>query len=1164
MFSKDQLRADVAALLGVPGDSIGDSDDLVRLGLHSMLLMKLSGTWRRQGYRVQSSQLALEPTIEAWAALLGAGSAPAESAPSPSPAPAPAESDPADPAAEAEDEEFALATMQHAYWVGRQSGQALGGVAAHLYVEFDGAGADPDRLERAVAQVVSRHDQLRSAFGEAGKQRILAQPPESFFRVVDLREAADADAELETMRDRMSHQLLDVAAGRVVEFVLTLLPEGKHRLHLDVDMLAADAMSYRRILDDLAAAYESDGALPPVGYSFRQYLAERGDRIPADEHEAARRWWTEKLPSLPETAELPTIAEARRADPSRSVRFHHRLEPEDKTRLYALAHGHGLTPAVTLASVFSEVIARWSARQRFLLNLPLFNREPVHDEIDQVVGDFTNSVLVDVDARASESLVARARRLQRELHSCAAHATYEGLDVLRDLGKLRGSAVTPSVVFTSGLGLGELFSERVTRLFGSPVWILSQGPQVDLDAQVAEVGGGLLVNWDTRRDALPAGVMASMFAEFRALLDSLLAPEADWNAPLSIALPAEQRAAREAAETTSASIAPRTLHAEFFERAARHPERVALVTSQGEELTYGAVAEQALSLANSLITAGVNTGDTVAVIVPKGHRQVISVLGVLAAGAVYLPVGTDQPVARRDRILSRGLVRAVVTGADVEVPEGISRIVFEESISGPRADQAVVPDPDALAYVLFTSGSTGEPKGVEVSHRAAANTLDAIAEEFGLTAEDRTIGLSALEFDLSVFDMFSPLALGGALVCIDADKVRDAAAWAELVAAHRISVLNCAPGLIGMLLDAASADQLRSLRVVITGGDRVDAGMAARMRARVPGLRFAGLGGTTETAIHSTVYEVTDEFPAEWTAVPYGRPLSGVRCRVVNERGEDAPDWVTGELWIGGVSVADGYRGDPERTADRFVTAQGTRWYRTGDLARYLPGGTIDFLGRADHQVKIRGYRVELGEVEAAAKTRPEVGEAVAAVVAGRLSLAVVGAEAGRVVDTVAVAAALAELLPEYMVPDVLHFLEQVPLTSNGKIDRAAIRAVLEREAEGRTVAEYVAPETALEAAIAYIAAQVLGIDRIGVTTDFFDAGANSILATTFVANVRGLLAIDGVGVTDVFSAKTVRGFAARLVEREEVPGQLTQVARILLEVAGVPDPSADLAAARA
>ncbi|WP_280234081.1 amino acid adenylation domain-containing protein [Nocardia cyriacigeorgica] len=1162
MISKDQLRADVAALLGVPGESIGDSDDLVRLGLHSMLLMKLSGTWRRQGYRVQSSQLALEPTIEAWAGLLSGGAPAAEPATPADTAPAPAEVTPA--AEPAETDEFALATMQHAYWVGRQSGQALGGVAAHLYVEFDGAGADSDRLARAVAQVVSRHDQLRSAFGEAGGQRILAQPPQSVYRVVDLREAADADAELERMRDRMSHQLLDVASGRVVEFVLTLLPGDKHRLHLDVDMLAADAMSYRRILDDLAAAYESDGALPPVGYSFRQYLAERGDRIPADEHEAARRWWTEKLPSLPETAELPTIPEARRTDPSRSVRFHHRLEPEGKTRLYALAHGHGLTPAVTLASVFSEVIARWSARQRFLLNLPLFNREPVHDEIDQVVGDFTNSVLVDVDARASESLVERARRLQHELHSCAANATYEGLDVLRDLGKLRGSAVTPSVVFTSGLGLGELFSERVTRLFGSPVWILSQGPQVDLDAQVAEVDGGLLVNWDTRRDALPEGVMESMFAEFRALLDSLLAPGADWNAPLSIALPAAQLAARAAAETTSASIAPRSLHAEFFEQAAQRPERIAIVTAQGEELSYGTVAEQALALAKALTTAGVTPGDTVAVIVPKGHQQVISVLGVLAAGAVYLPVGADQPLARRDRILARGLVRAVITGATVEVPEGIERIVFDESITGPRAEQAVVPDPDALAYVLFTSGSTGEPKGVEVSHRAAANTIDAIAEEFGLNADDRTIGLSALEFDLSVFDMFSPLALGGAIVCIDADKVRDAAAWAELVAAHRVSVLNCAPGLIGMLLDSATAEQLRSLRVVITGGDRVDAGVAARIRAQVPGLRFAGLGGTTETAIHSTVYEVTDEFPAEWTAVPYGRPLSGVHCRVVNERGEDAPDWVTGELWIGGVSVADGYRGDPERTADRFVTANGIRWYRTGDLARYLPGGTIDFLGRADHQVKIRGYRVELGEVEAAAKTLPEVGEAVAAVVAGRLSLAVVGAESGQVVDTVAVAAALAELLPEYMVPDVLHFLEQVPLTSNGKIDRAAIRAVLERETEGRAEAEYVAPETALEAAVAYIAAQVLDIERIGVTTDFFDAGANSILATTFVANVRGLLAVDGVGVTDVFGAKTVRGFAARLVEREQVPGQLTQVARILLEVAGIPDPSADLAAARA
>ncbi|GAC70651.1 non-ribosomal peptide synthetase [Gordonia soli] len=1158
MISKDEIRADVAALLDIPAETIGDTDDLVRHGVHSLLVIKLTSAWRRRGRRVRSSDLTADPTIEAWAALLGDG----EATPAAPEAPAPAAD--AAPADADEPEEFGLATMQHAYWIGRESGQALGGVAAHLFAEFDGEGVDADRLERAVNHVVARHEMLRAAFDDAGKQRILPEPPRPVFSVVDLREATgDLDIELERTRDRMSHQLLDVSAGIVVEFVLTLLPEGKHRLHLDVDMLAADAMSYRHVLDDLATAYETDAPLPSIGYTFQRYLAQHPDQVSPEEYETAKEWWAEKAPTLPDTPTLPTIPEERRAEPLRSVRYHHSLNAEEKDRLYSAAYDNGITPAVTLATVFSEVIARWSTHQRFLLNVPLFNRDQVHENIEQVVGDFTNSVLIDADATQIESMVERSRRLQRELHDCAGNAAYEGLDVLRDLGRIRGSAVTPSLVFTSGLGFGELFSDRVRSLFGEPVWILSQGPQVDLDAQVVELDGGLLVNWDVRRDALPTGVMDAMFAEFSAILDGLVRPGADWDAELRIELPTAQRELRDRVQATTSSIAPRTLHNAFFDNASREPGRIAVVTPSGDELSYGTVAEQALAVAGALKDAGVGSGDTVGLILPKGHRQVIGVLGALAAGAVYLPIGTDQPAARRDQILTRGQARAVVTVDAADLPESVVTVGFDDAVAHSPIDAVATPAPDALAYVLFTSGSTGEPKGVEVSHRAAANTVDGIAEEFGLTADDRTIGLSALEFDLSVFDIFSPLSLGGAIVTIDADSTRDAQAWTDRVATHNVSVVNAAPGLIGMLLDTATADQLSSVRTVVTGGDRVDAELGRRARAAVPGLRFAGLGGTTETAIHSTVYEVTDEFPTDWTTVPYGRPMANVACRVVNERGEDAPEWVTGELWIGGAGVADGYRGDPERTQDRFVTEGGTRWYRTGDLARYLPDGTIEFLGRADHQVKIRGYRVELGEVESAARGLPVVGEAVAAVFSDRLSLALTAAP-GSAVDVDAVTASLRDLLPEYMIPEVVHVIDEVPLTTNGKVDRTAIRATLKRAVAGVTPGQYVAPENVVEAAVAYIAEQVLGVERLGVTTDFFDAGANSILATTFVANVRGLLAVEGVGITAVFSTRTVRNFAALLAEREQVPGQLEQVARILLEVAGIEIPAGELAGSAA
>ncbi|WP_338771977.1 amino acid adenylation domain-containing protein [Nocardia vulneris] len=1146
MFGKAELRDMVAADLGVAPETVGYDDDLVSLGMHSMKLMHLAAKWRKQGYEVRSSALALNPTIAGWAELLGVSQAVEEIAPAPAPA--------AETATETD--EFALATMQHAYWVGRRQDQRLGGVAAHLYVEFDGRGLQADRMRRAAERLVAHHAMLRAQFLDSGTQRILPAPLVPVCHTLDLsaHSAAEVEAALDGIRQDKSHQRMDVAAGQVVDIAVTVLPDGAHRLHLDVDMVAADAQSYRRILDDLATLYEADDdALEPLGFTFRDYLAAKARTAP--DNSADAQWWAQKAPTLPDIPSLPVVPENERPDPSRSIRLHHWFDAGEKARLQQYAHGNGVTPAVALATVFSEAIARWSAQQRFLLNLPLFAREPLHDDIDRVVGDFTNSVLVDVDARTTELMVARAKRLQRELHTSAVHSGYEGLDVLRDLGRLRGAPVTPSVVFTSGLDLGELFSESVTRVFGEPVWILSQGPQVDLDAQVVELAGGLLVNWDIRRDALPAGVAAAMFAEFRDTLTALVRPDADWSAELALPLPQPQRAVRDSANDTAAELGARTLHDAFFALAQQHPDRVALRWRDGGSAGYGELATQALAVARALADAGVTSGDTVAVVVPKGHRQIPAVLGVLAAGAAYLPIGVDQPSARRDRILARGGVRVAIVDDAQTLPDAVTGIALTDALAGPGLDRPVATTPDAVAYVLFTSGSTGEPKGVEVSHRAAANTIDAIGARFDLGPDDRLIGLSALSFDLSVYDIFAPLSLGGALACVDAETERDAAAWATLIAEAGVTVLNCAPGLIGMLLDLAAPEQLRSLRLVLTGGDKVKTELAQRMRALVPGLRFVGLGGTTETAIHSTVCEVTDDFPAAWVNVPYGTPLANVQLRVVNERGEDCPDWVLGELWIGGTSVADGYRGDPRRTADRFVQVDGVRWYRTGDLARYLPDGTVDFLGRADHQVKIRGYRVELGEVESALHGLAAVGEAVALITpSGRLAAAVTAAAP---VEPAELAEQLRELLPGYMIPEVVEVLDAIPLTANGKLDRAAVGARFADDADTRNV--YVPPANEVEAAVEYITAQVLGVDRLGVEADFFDVGGNSILATTLTGQIRGLLAVQGFGVTGVLEGRTVRRISAGLLAAEPAPDRLVQVARILLELAEIdlPTPAA-------
>ncbi|MEO3782584.1 amino acid adenylation domain-containing protein [Actinocorallia sp. B10E7] len=1117
MLTREELRDTLAGMLGERAE---DHDDLIELGMDSIRLMGLTGRLRKRGVEVGFAELAERPTLAQWWELLAERGA----------------IEPADAREEeaAEDEHaepegpFPLALMQHAYWIGRDDGQRLGSVAAHLYVELDGAGVDPVRFEAAVRGLVERHAMLRVRIGDDGTQRVLAERPGPAVVVNDLRSAADPEAELERLRREMSVQRLPIEEGRVFDARLSLLPSGRTRLHLDVDMIAADAMSYRVLLADLAALYEGE-TLQPLGYGYARYLA-ADPRSKARERDA--KWWAERLDDLPGAPELPVVP--RPGD--RVVREHHWLTPDDRRGFIERAHREGVTPAMALAAVFAETIGAWSANSRFLLNLPLFQREPVHPDVDRLVGDFTGSIMLEVDLTSELTFRERARALQAKLHTSGAHSDYSGLEVLRDLSRVRGEQVLAPVVYTSALNLGELFADGVRRAFGEPAWIISQGPQVLLDAQVTEVSGGLLLNWDVRDPAFPEGVADLMFEAYTSAITRLGAPDADWDQPLGLGVTRERLELRERLNSQPA-LPERTLHEPFFEHASRTPDAPAVHWGDSGTMTYGELAERALRIAAGLVAEGVKPGDRVSVELPKGAEQTAAVLGVLAAGAAYVPISPAQPPARRDKIRASAAVSAsLVPGGD----HG-----SDEPLAAPVPGRA-----DQVAYILFTSGSTGEPKGVEVSHRAAANTIDDLIERYALSASDVTFGVSALDFDLSVFDLFSVWSVGGAVVLPDEEERRDAARWAELVGRWSVTVVNCVPSVLEMLL--MQGRPVPSLRVVLLGGDWVGTHLPGLLEKSAPGCRFVALGGTTETAIHSTVQEVAGDVPSDWTSVPYGVPLRGVACRVVDEQGRDRPDWATGELWIGGAGVAERYTGDPELTADRFVEYRGRRWYRTGDLARYRPDGTLEFLGRRDHQVKIRGFRIEPGEVSAALESHPAVRRAVALVSGGRLAAAVVR-EGPAVLDDGELTDHAAALLPPHMVPELLVTLDELPLTANAKIDRRALAALVAAEA-GTGGGARVRPRTRLEELIARTMAEVTGAASVGADSDFFALGGDSVLATTVVARLREALDTTSLPVRVLFAERTVERVARRLNELERVPGRLEAVADIWLSVADMPE----------
>jgi mycobactin phenyloxazoline synthetase len=1153
----DDIRAEVAELLGVGADAVHPGSNLIGQGLDSIRMMTLAGRWRRHGIAVDFATLAAAPTIEAWCELVTA-------------APAPPSSEAPDPpvrGAEDAAEPFPLAPMQHAMWVGRQDNQQFGGVAGHLYVEFDGGPVDPDRLRAAAIRLARRHPMLRVRFLPDGTQRIAAADdcPDFPVTLVDLRDLHDHEDLLEQrlagLRDAKSHQQLD---GAVFELALTLLPGGRSRLHVDLDMQAADAMSYRTLMADLAALYLGR-ELPELGYTYREYrqAIAAAEAQPQHDRDTDRDWWARRIPQLPDPPAPPSIGGR---DSRTSTRRWHWLDPATRDALFARAGARGITPAMTLAAAFANALARWST-PRFLLNVPLFGRQPLHPDVDRLVGDFTSSLLLDVDLSGAGTPAARAHAVQDAMRNAAAHSAYPGLSVLRDLSRHRGTQVLAPVVFTSALGLGELFNADVTTQFGTPAWIISQGPQVLLDAQVTEFDGGVLVNWDVRDGVFAPGVVDAMFDHHIDELLRLASADDAWDAPGPPALPDAQRAVREEANGRTAAPSGEALHDGFFRRAEQQPHAPAVFAASGD-LTYRQLRDQALTVAAALRAAGIGAGDTVAVTGPKTAEQVPALLGILAAGAVYLPIGVDQPRDRAERILNTGGVSLALGcgGEPLTLPVPglvLADVLRDAAPDAPEIDPATT-DPAELAYVLFTSGSTGEPKGVEMTHDGAMNTVEFVTRHFDLGAADRCLALSTLECDMSVLDVFATLRAGGAIVVVDEAQRRDPDAWARLIDAHEVSVLNFLPGWLEMLVEVGEASfegRLSSLRVVPTGGDWVRPGLARRLQVQAPGVRFAGLGGATETAVHATIFEVGADMPPDWTAVPYGKPFPNIACRVVDGAGADCPDWVAGELWVSGRGIARGYRGRPELTVDRFVAHDGRTWYRTGDLARYWPDGTLEFVGRADHRIKVSGYRVELGEIETALRRVPGVRAAVAAAVPGPGGADVLAAavrlddaavSAGRLRDV------LADLVPAHMIPTHLLPVERLPFTDGGKIDRRAVArqlAAAVAEHSGDASASHEAPRTKLERALCRIVADLLNrdADAVGIHDDFFFLGGDSVLATQAVAAIRQWLDSPSLMVADVFAARTTAALARLLAERDDPHGQadrLELVADVYLEIA--------------
>lgn len=1039
---------------------------------------------------------------------------------------------------EKQTQSFAMTDVQLAYLMGRNPQFALGGVSTHGYIELE-TQLDISRLNRALQKAIARHPMLRAILLPNGRQQILSNVPPYKIVIEDVREMSPREREQKILdeRERMSHQIFPLGKWPLFAWKAFRLDEQRHVLCFSWDVIIMDGSSVNKLIEELIHFYhQPDLELPAFTFHFSDYIQAYQQRKQTAAYAQARAYWKRKIPTLPFAPSLPLQKDLHQVTKPRFSIKHHFWNEKDWRAIQRWARRHHLTPSALLCAIYGEVLAYWSNQPDLTINVTVFDREPVHAEVESLIGDFTSLVLLDLHWKPGESLLSRAKQTQHTLLDGLKYRIYDGVQVIRDFCQyhgLRTQAAMP-VIFTSLLAsAGASYWNQIGQLR----YLNAQTPQVYLDHIISEENGELHTTWNYVEELLAPSMIDSMFTQFVQRVQQLIDEEQDiqWNeamretTALQVGNRIENRLQwRETEEfvqrynQTKTLIPAQLLHGLFQQQASFYPEQVAVVLDD-ESLTYAELDRRSNQVARYLQSQGVSSHEFVGVEVNRELETVVNLLGVLKAGAAYVPIDPEFPPNRQNYIRQQSRCRLTLT-VETYQQEGLSQYKDEEVES--------LVSPSDPAYVMFTSGSTGRPKGAVLSHEAVCNTIQDINQRFGIDAEDRFLCLSSFSFDLSVFDLFGAFHAGATVVILK--DARDMPTLVETVKRRGITIWNSVPAVMELALAFFGQNKQDSLRLVLLSGDWIPLTLPNQVQALFPQAKVISLGGATEASIWSIYYPIT-EVKEEWNSIPYGYPLANQQYYVLNYEQEICPVGVEGELYIGGRGLAKGYLGEMEKTAAAFIDHP--RWgrlYRTGDYGRWHASGYLEFRGRKDQQVKIQGFRVELEEVHACLLTREEVKQAVVIDWKEKHGQKVLCAylllEEGVTFSTESLRLSLEKELPSYMVPRYFVVLDQLPLTENGKVDRRALPSPIEDQ---NSKEKQVGPRNALEEKMVAAWQEILQISQVSIYDDFFALGGDSIKAIRLVHH----LAEKGISleIYQLFQAPTIAELQSRVTWQEDL-----------------------------
>ncbi len=1024
-----------------------------------------------------------------------------------------------------------------------------------------------DVLQRCLDTILVRHESLRTVFpkDEDGPfQRILPPAPVPMVRfdVSDRGEAAAREAEAFALTRADAQAPFDLVAGPILRATLVRIDAQDHLLALSAHHIAVDGWSFGILFGELSKLYRAflagePSPLPELPIQYADYTLWQQDELGSAELARQLDYWQSRFPDRPTVLELPGDRPRPPVQSYRGAMLTRTLPRELYDEVKRFSRQEGATPFMTFLAAYQALLARYSGQDDIVVGVGNANR--TRRELEPLVGFFINTLPLRADLSGDPSfrdLLAQVRASTLDSYAnqdLPIERLIETLNIERDLSH---APLFQTMLFYQNFPRGDVDLPGLRMLPVDMTDAHSGTARVDFSIFASEdEEDGLIMLMEYATDLFDRDYVEAFADHLAQLLRSAIAAPETRVRALEILAPAERRRLLADWNATAAPMpAETTLHALFEARVARSPEAIAVV--QGETaLDYATLDAQATRIAAHLRAHGAGPGRMVGLYLERTPRMLAALLGVLKAGAAYVPLDPGFPAERIGYMLEDAAAPVVLTERSIaaQLPPGAHVALDVDDLlaaDAPAVATGDAADAEAPAYVIFTSGSTGRPKGVRIPHRAAVNFLASMAREPGLNADDRLCAITTLSFDIALLELMLPLTVGARVVLADRATAADGTALAALLEASGTTVLQATPATWRMLLDSGwrGRDGLRML----CGGEALPRELADRLLGC--GAELWNVYGPTETTVWSTLERVT----AGDGPVPIGHPIANTEVYVVDKALQPVPAGLPGELLIGGLGVALDYLDRPELTAEKFVDdpfgpRPGGRLYRTGDLARWRRDGRLEALGRIDHQVKLRGFRIELGEIESVLLQGDAVAQAVVICREDRPGdkrLVAYLVPASAAADVGALRNRLRERLPDYMLPAAFVGLERLPLTPNGKVDRRALPAP---EADAFGAADETAPRNPEEETLVALWAELLGRPKIGIHDNFFDLGGHSLLATQLVARMQAALGPD-ITLRMVFEAPTVAGFADLLLRQRLESLGADDLAGMLGELEGLSD----------